>query len=71
MHYFIQEKEIVQCSNVESLKNLGISEYDSEDWRRVTDIPKRSVNYVCQHNCTTYGYLPLGHSTTLKKTKQN
>ena len=66
--YFTQEKEIVYCNNVEGLlKQLGVFEYNPNDWRLFIDSCKRSLKCVLVHNGNAFGSIPLGHSTTLKE----
>ena len=65
--YFTQEKDIVFCNNVEGvLKKLGVTQYDPNDWRLFINSCKRSLKCVLLHNGNDFGFIPLGHSTTLK-----
>jgi len=64
--YFTQENDIVYCNNVAGLlRQLGVQQYDSQDWRLFIDSSKRSSKCVLGHNGNLYGFVPLGHSTTL------
>jgi len=66
--YFTQANDFVYCNNVECLpKNLGVFEYNPNDWRLFIDICKRSLKCVLLHNGNAVGSIPLGHSTTLKE----
>jgi len=66
--YFTEENEIVHDNNVEGLlKNLGVFEYNPNDWRLFIVSCKRSLKCVLLHNGNAFGFIPLGHSTTLKE----
>ncbi|XP_077974510.1 uncharacterized protein LOC144430449 [Styela clava] len=68
LSYFTQEKDIVYCNNVAGLlRQLGVQQYDPQDWRLFIDSSKRSLKCVLLHNGNLFGSVPLGHSTTLKE----
>ena len=59
---------MVFCNNVEGvLKELGVTQYDANDWLLFIDSCKRSLKCVLLHNGNDFGSIPLGHSTTLKE----
>ena len=64
--YFAQENDIVYCNDVAGLlRQLGVQQYNPQDWRLFIDSSKRSLKYVLLHNGNLYRSVPLGHSTTL------
>ena len=66
--YFTQENDIVYCNDVAGLLwQLGVQQYNPQDWRLFIDSSKRSLKCVLLHNGNLYGSVPLGHSTTLKE----
>ena len=66
--YFTRENDIVYCNNVAGLLwQLGVHQYDPQDWRLFIDSSKRSLKCVLLHNGNSYESVPLGHSTTLKE----
>ena len=66
--YFTQENNIVYCNDIAGLLwQLGVQQYDPQDWRLFIDSSKRSLKCVLLHNGNLYGSVPLGHSTTLKE----
>ena len=67
MPYFTQENGIIYCNDVAGLlRQLGVQQYDPQDWHLFTDISKRRLKCVPLHNGNLYRSVPLGHSTTLK-----
>ena len=59
--YFTQENDIVYGNNVAGLlRQLGVQQYDPQDWRLFIDSSKRSLKCVLLHNGNLYGSVPLG-----------
>ena len=66
--YFTQENDIVYCNVVACLLwQLGVQQYDPQDWRLFIGSFKRSLKCALLHNSNLYGSVPLGHLTTLKE----
>ena len=66
--YFTQENDVVCCNDVaDLLREIGVQQYDPQDWRLFMDRSKRCLKCVLLHNGNLYGSVPLGHSTTLKE----
>ena len=65
--YFTQENDIVYCNDVAGrLRQLGVQQYDPQEWRLFINSFKRSLKCVF-HYGNLYGSVPLDHSTTLKE----
>ena len=70
--FFKEEKQLICCDNVPGLfGQLGISSYNSEEWRLFMNSSKRSLKCVFLHNGNSYGAVPIGHSTVLKEQQQD
>ena len=60
--YFAQENDIVYCNDVAGLlRQLGVQQYNPQDWRLFIDSFKKSLKCVLLHNGNLYGSVPLGH----------
>ena len=67
MPYITLENNIVHCNDVTGLlRQLGVQQYDPQDWRLFIDSSKRRLKCVLLHNGNLYGSV-LGYSTTLKE----
>ena len=56
------------CTDVSQLlHNLGLPQYQPEEWRLFIDSSKRSLKAVLVHNGNQFASIPLAHSTTLKE----
>ena len=56
-----QEDDIVYCNDVAGLlRQLGVQQFDSQDWRLFIDSYKRSLKCVLLHNGNLYGSVSLG-----------
>lgn len=62
LQFFRSADGFVYCHNIPGLmKELGISDYNSTEWRLFIDSSKRSLKCVLLHN----GTVPIGHSVFL------
>ena len=53
--YLTQENHIVYCNHVPGLlRQLGVQQYDPQDWRLFKDNSKRSLKCFFLHNCNLY-----------------
>ena len=58
---------MVYCNDVTGLlRQLGVQQYDPQDWHLFIDSSKRGLKCVLQ-NDNLYESVSLGHSTTLKE----
>lgn len=72
LKYFISENGLVYCNDIPSLLlELGLPEYNPEEWRLFIDGSKRSLKCVLLHNGNQFGSIPIGHSVTLKEKYEN
>ena len=68
LRFFSEEKDLVYCTDVSQLlHNLGLPQYQPEEWRLFIDSSKRSLKAVLVHNGNQFASIPLAHSTTLKE----
>ena len=69
---FQSDGQLVYCTDVEGLLlAMGLSAYRSNDWRIFIDSSKRSFKCVLLHKGNQYGFIPIGHSVTLKENYEN
>lgn len=62
--YFNEDDEIVYCNDVPGLLlEMGLPEYQPEDWRLFIDKSVKSLKCVLLHNGNHYASIPLAHST--------
>ena len=54
------------CAVVELLVEMGVPQYDPNDWRFFIDSSKKSLKCVLLHNENLFGALPIGYSVYLK-----
>ncbi|CAK8684393.1 unnamed protein product [Clavelina lepadiformis] len=70
--YFASHNDFVYCNNIERLLlEMGLPQYDADEWRLFIDSSKRSLRCVLLHNGNVYGSIPIGHSVTMKEEYQN
>ncbi len=68
LKFFATEKDFVYCSDISGLLNaMGVTSYDSKEWRLFLDSSKRSLKCVLLHIGNIYGAIPIGHSVHLKE----
>ena len=72
LNYFSLKSSLVYCHDIESLLlQLGITQYQRNEWRLFIDSSKRSLKCVLLHNENRYASIPVGHSVTLKESYEN
>ena len=63
---------MVYCHDIEGfLLQLGITQYQPNEWRLFIDSSKRSLKCVLLHKGNRYASIPVGHSVTLKESYEN
>lgn len=70
-NFFVQEGDLVYCSDIPGLMNEFGVEYKKEDWRLFIDSSKTSLKAVLLHNGNTYASIPVGHSVHMKESYEN
>jgi hypothetical protein len=65
--FFTKESNLVFCNDIGNLKKIGLSEYNPSEWHLFIDSSKRSLKCVLLNNSNKYGFIPIGHSTTMKE----
>lgn len=66
--FFSEDKNLVFCNNIQGLMmEMGIEEYDPNQWRLFIDKSKRSLKCVLLHNTNKFGSLPVAYSTSMKE----
>ena len=72
LNYFSLKSSLVYCHDIEGLLlQLGITQYQLNEWRLFIDSSKRSLKCVLLHNGNRYASIPVGHSVTLKESYEN
>lgn len=72
VQFFSQEKNLVWCNDISGLlMKMGLSAYQSTEWRLFMDSSKQSLKCVLLHNGNKFGSIPIGHSTTMKEEYAN
>ena len=66
--YFSKENNLVFCNNVGGLvQQMGLAEYNPQEWRLFIDSSVRSLKCVLLHNGNKYASIPIAHSTSMKE----
>ena len=62
------EDDFVYCNNIQSLlSEMGLPEYNPDEWRLFIDSSKRSLKCVLLHNDNMSDCVPIGHSVIVKE----
>ena len=68
IRFFTMEDELVYCNNVQGLlSEMGLLEYNPDEWRLFIDSFKRSLKCALLHNGNKFAYVPMGHSEIVKE----
>ena len=68
IRFFTMEDEFVYCNNVQGLlSEMGLLEYNPDEWRLFIDSSKGSLKCVLLHNGNKFAYVPMGHSVIVKE----
>ena len=72
LNYFSLKSSLVYCHDIEGLLlQLGITQYQPNEWKLFIDSSKQSLKCVLLHNGNRYASIPVGHSVTLKESYEN
>ena len=64
--FFTMEDDFVFCNNIPGLlAEMGLSKYNSDEWRLFIDSSKRSLKYVLLHKGNKFACVPIGHSVVV------
>ena len=62
------EDDFVFCSNIpRHLAEMGLSKYNSDEWRSFIDSSKRSLKYMLLHRGNKFACVSIGHSVVVKE----
>ena len=68
IRFFIMEDDFVYCNNIQGLLlEMGLPEYNPDEWRLFIDSSKRSLKCVLLHNGNKFPCVSIGHSGTVKE----
>ena len=68
LQFFSMENDFVYCNNILGLlAKMGLSDYNSNEWRLFIDSSKRSLKCVLLHKCNNFACVPIGHSVVVKE----
>ena len=68
IRFFTMENDFVCCNNIQGfLSEMGLSEYNPDEWRLFIDSSKRSLKCVLLHNGNKFACVPIGHSVIVKE----
>ena len=68
IHFFTMEDDFVYCNNIQSLlSEIGLPEYNPDEWRLFIDNSKRSLKCMLLHNGNKFACVPIGHSIVVKE----
>ena len=68
IRFFIMEDGFVYCNKIQVfLSEMGLPEYNSDEWRLFIDSSKWSLKCVLLHNGNKFACLLIGHSVIVKE----
>ncbi|KAI6646931.1 hypothetical protein LOD99_9025 [Oopsacas minuta] len=68
IRYFSEEGGFVFCNNIPGLLSaMGLSQYNSNEWRLFINSSKRSLKCVLLHIGNKFACVPIGHSIIFKE----
>ena len=68
IRFLTMEDEFVYCNNILGLpKEIGLSYYNSDEWRLFIDSSKRSLKRVLLHKGNKFACVSIGHSVVVKE----
>ena len=66
--FFTMEDGFVYCNNIQGLlSEMGLPEFNPDEWKLFIDSSKRSLKCVLLHNGNKFAYVPIGHSVIVKE----
>ena len=68
IRFFAMEDDFVYCNNIQGLlSEMGIPEYNSDEWRLLTDSSKLSLKCALLHNANKFACAPIGNTVIVKE----
>ena len=68
LRFFTMEDDFVFCNNISGLlAEMGLSKYNSDEWRLFINISKRCLKCVLLHKGNKFACVPIGHSVVVKE----
>ena len=68
IRFFNIKDDFVYCNNNQGLlSEMGLPEYNPDEWSLLIDSSKRSLKFVLLHNGNKFAYVPFGHSVIGKE----
>ena len=62
------KNDFICCNNIQGLlSEMGVAEYNPDEWRLFIDSSKRSSKCVLLHNGNKFACVPIGHSVIVKE----
>ena len=66
--FFTMEDDFVYCNDIQGLfSEMGLPEYNLDEWRLFIESSKRSLKCVLLHNGNKFAFVPIEHSEIVKK----
>ena len=66
--FFTMEDYLVYCNNIQVLlSEMGLTEYNPDEWRLLIDSSKRNLKCMLLHNGNKFACAPMGHSVIIKE----
>ena len=66
LRFFTMEDDFVFCNDIPGLRaEMGLSKYNSDEWRLFIDSSKRSFKCVLLHKGNKFACVPIGHSVVV------
>jgi len=69
--FFSQEDGVVFCNDVCSVMEVLGSEFNPDQWRLFTDLPKVRLKVVLLHNGNKFPSIPLAHAANMKESYES
>lgn len=69
--YFLQEKDLIFCTDVSSVMSKLNYPYNPMDWRLFIDSSKVSLKAVLLHNGNQFSSVPIAYATEMKETHES
>ena len=68
LRFFTMEDDFVFCNNIPGLlAEMGLSKYNSDEWRLFIVCSKRSLKCVLLHKSNKFACVPIGYSLVVKE----
>ena len=72
IRFFTMEDDLVCCNNIQGLPSeMGLPEYNPDEWRLFIDSSKRSLKCVLFHIGNKFACISIGHSVIVKEHNVN